>query len=642
VSTTRCCTLSVLLLSLLLCGAGPKAPTGEDGWLEVLKSGTPAVEKNNACRQLKLVGTEKSVPALAALLVDPELSHPARLALESIPCEAAGAALRIAAGKATGLTRSGILDSLGERRDAAAVPVIAPALDDPEPQVMVAAAWALGKIGTADAARALAAARAKAQGDRRAPIGQGLVLCADNLLRAGKTADAATIYGDLSQPGELRVVRIGALRGVVQSAGPQTVRVVREFLASNDPLIRAAGAGGLPTLSTADLRAVAADLGKLPAVSQRSLLAAVGIRGDRALLPVAVEALGSPDEAVCLAAIQALGAVGDAAVLPKLLPLAAKEGPVAEAARRSIESLGGPGTDDKIIGELQAEMDPQRRAGWIGMLGSRRSAGAVGVLLEEARHAEPVMRQSAMTALARLAAPKHVPGLIAGVLRAEKGPERDNAEKAVMLVCQQIKDPAKRVEPVLAEIGKAPEADKAALLPLVGRIGGPQALTAIVSAMESNDPKLYEAGLRGLCNWPDASVAERLLSLAEEAKDSTHRVWALRALVRVISLPGPTPDAEKLAKLNKAMQLATRDEERALVLERAAAVRNVETLRFVLPYLDQPALAEAACKAVADLAHHREVRDPNQVEFRPALEKVLRVSKDPAVRERVQRYLQTD
>ncbi|MGA2501067.1 MAG: hypothetical protein ABSH20_25295 [Tepidisphaeraceae bacterium] len=106
-----------------------------------------------------------------------------------------------------------------------------------------------------------------------------------------------------------------------------------------------------------------------------------------------------------------------------------------------------------------------------------------------------------------------------------------------MLVCQQISDPAKRAEPVLAEIGKTAGADKAALLPLVGRIGGPQALTIIVSAMESSDPKLYEAGLRGLCNWPDASVARQLLGLAEGAKDPMHRVWALRALVRVRADP---------------------------------------------------------------------------------------------------------
>jgi hypothetical protein len=77
-----------------------------------------------------------------------------------------------------------------------------------------------------------------------------------------------------------------------------------------------------------------------------------------------------------------------------------------------------------------------------------------------------------------------------------------------------------------------------------------------------------------------------------------------------------------------------------LVLERAAAVRTAATLRFVLPYLDQPPLAEQAAKAVVELARHREVRDPNKEQFKPALEKVLKISKDPGTLELARRYLQ--
>ena len=54
----------------------------EDRLLAVLKSAAAVGEKANACRELKLLGTEKSVPVLASLLGDAELSHPARFALE--------------------------------------------------------------------------------------------------------------------------------------------------------------------------------------------------------------------------------------------------------------------------------------------------------------------------------------------------------------------------------------------------------------------------------------------------------------------------------------------------------------------------------------------------------------------------------
>jgi hypothetical protein len=64
----------------------------------------------------------------------------------------------------------------------------------------------------------------------------------------------------------------------------------------------------------------------------------------------------------------------------------------------------------------------------------------------------------------------------------------------------------------------------------------------------------------------------------------------------------------------------------------------VETLRFVLPYVDEASFDQAACDTIVELAHHREIRDPNKVEFNKALDKVIAVSKNPEVIERANRY----
>jgi len=259
--------------------------------------------------------------------------------------------------------------------------------------------------------------------------------------------------------------------------------------------------------------------------------------------------------------------------------------------------------------------------------------------LKEAVHASPEVRARAMAALANLGRPGDLGAMVAAALRAEKGPERDNAEKAVMLVCEQVPDAARRAEPVVAVFRKSAPAERADLLPLLGRIGGPAARQIVQEALDGQDAALREAAVRGLCNWPDASVAEELLKLAKEAGEARHRVWALRALVRVVSLPGDRSDDRRLAALKQAMPLAARDEDRRLILERASAVRIVDCLRFVAPYMDQPALAEAACHAVVELAHHRGLRDPNKKEFEAALQKVLKTSKDAATRDRAKRYL---
>jgi len=86
------------------------------------------------------------------------------------------------------------------------------------------------------------------------------------------------------------------------------------------------------------------------------------------------------------------------------------------------------------------------------------------------------------------------------------------------------------------------------------------------------------------------------------------------------------------------MELASSEQQKALVLKRASAILSLETLRFVAPYMDQPEFAQVACKTVVELAHHKELRQPNKAEFDKALDKVIALSKDPVVLLRARRY----
>jgi hypothetical protein len=172
----------------------------------------------------------------------------------------------------------------------------------------------------------------------------------------------------------------------------------------------------------------------------------------------------------------------------------------------------------------------------------------------------------------------------------------------------------------------------------VGRVGGPAALRTVKAALADRDPKLHEAGLRALCNWPNASVASELIELARTGQSPGERTTALRALIRVAPLPDGRSDADKLELLKEALTLCTRDNERHLALQRAAAIRIPETLRFLVPYLDQPTYAQQACQAIVELAHHRDLREPNKAEFDQALDKVISVSDDATVIDRANRY----
>ena len=79
----------------------------------VLGTGASRAAKDYVCRKLTIIGTAASVPALAALVPERELSHMARYALERIQAPEAAEALREALAKTSGAEKAGVAGSLG-------------------------------------------------------------------------------------------------------------------------------------------------------------------------------------------------------------------------------------------------------------------------------------------------------------------------------------------------------------------------------------------------------------------------------------------------------------------------------------------------------------------------------------------------
>ena len=184
----------------------------------ILGSGSSRAAKDYACRKLMLIGTAMSVPALAALLGDEDNSHMARFALERIDAAEAGAALRAALEAVQGELKIGMISSLASRRDTAAVPALAKLLAG-DASIATAAAEALGTIGTPEALAALAAADTAATGGLGGAVVDARLACAEQMLAAGKRAEARAVYQALSDAtrGKLAAkhVELAATRGIL-------------------------------------------------------------------------------------------------------------------------------------------------------------------------------------------------------------------------------------------------------------------------------------------------------------------------------------------------------------------------------------------------------------------------------------------
>lgn len=174
------------------------------------------------CQQLRVVGGDAEVPLLARLLAEPETADPARLALQSMPGEQSGQALRSALDQAKGNHLIGIVNSLGERRERKAVMPLKKLLADSDAQVARAAATALGKIGTAESADALMASRpAERTAAGLAAWADAQMVCARQLAAAGNQTKAAEIYRKLWEANPPTPVRMAVLAGLAKTT-PET------------------------------------------------------------------------------------------------------------------------------------------------------------------------------------------------------------------------------------------------------------------------------------------------------------------------------------------------------------------------------------------------------------------------------------
>lgn len=417
--------------------------------------------------------------------------------------------------------------------------------------------------------------------------------------------------------------------------------MVVQFLSDPSADIRALAYEQIRTAAPGEeaTKKFAGELPNLPAEGQIGLLSALAQRGDSAAAPAVRDLLAQdPEENVSVAAVFAVGALGDTSDLPLLLEFLG-EGSAAEqqAAREGIVHLRGEGLDAALTDSLR-ESSPELQVPLLEILTTRRELATIPAMLEIAVGENADARMAAMSALGEIGSPEEVPGMVQGVLAAEPGRERAAAEKNIMFVCQNIDDPEQRAAPVLAAMEELSPEDQLVLLSTIGRIGGSDALARVEEAIASEDSATHSAGIGAICNWPDSSVELRLLELARTGEHPNHQRATLRALIRIAPLSDDRTDAHRLDILRTAMAMAQEHDDQVYVLKRASAVRTVDSLLFIAPYIDQDDFREVACEATCDIAHHSDLRDANEDIFHPILDHVIEVSENPVSVDRAQRY----
>lgn len=602
--------IAALLLGMTSLAAEPLP--SEPELLAVLRSDASEADKAITCKRLAIKGSPAAVAELAKLLGNERLASWSRIALEAIPGPEADAALRNAAGSLSGLRLVGVINSIGVRRDAAALPMLQAKLADPDAEVAAAARHAIGSIGTTESAAILTKTIA-APGALQDASAQAGVVCAERLLAGGKKAESLALYDAIRKAGvsEQRVAE--ATRGAILTRGQEGIPLLLETLRSpskrlsNMALYAARELQDGPQSGAVDL-ALAAELSKpsADAAAVDRVVKIIGVLADRnadggandAVLKgvmAVMNATTASAKPIRLAAIAAVGRIGNGSAVSPLLVSAVDSDPeIADVARKALSSLASSEVDREVVARL-SKADANLLPALVRAIGDRRIA-AVAELKPLVNHANDAVRTATVAALGSVVDLPNLGILIDQVVKPSVG--SDVGKKAILEASIRMPDREACAEKLAAAIESAPAEAKVTLLDVVGEVGGTRALTAVAAAAKSSDPALQDASTRLLGKWMTPDAAPVLLELSKSFSDGKFQTRAIRGYIR-IARQMALPDAERSEICRNAIKAAKDPADQKAVLEilpryPSPAMLDVAKEAATMPGLEAEATAAAA------------------------------------------------
>ncbi len=608
-----------------LSGSPERRRALEARFLQFVQSDATPAGKESAFRQLALIGSRASVPVLAPMLLQIDSAEMARYALTAISGPEVDDALRQSLAKApSDRVRIGIVNSIGHRRDAKAVPALSELLSSNNVEVTAAAAAALASIADPASIKALSGARRRADTPVRELLSEASVVGADHLAGRGDKGAAIAIYKEIITPAEVAAVRRRALKGLVAADAKSAIPLLAADLHGSDAERQVAAIRLLNTIQGAEVtKTLAGEFPKVAPVAQVHLLTAIAGRGDAAARQTVLAGVKSSDPAVRAAALGALGQAGDESSVKLLAETAAaSEGAEQSAARRSLQTLRGPRVDAALIAALNSSTG-KMKSELIAAAGERALTASADALTKAAAEADSDVRREALRALRNVGGAAQTPALLDLLLKSPSAMERRDATQTLATVLRRAQ-PAPITAVISAWKGSAPKEARLSLLEVMGQTSNADALPVLRAGIKDPDPEIARAAILALTNWDDATPLADLLNVAKTAPAPTGapppprvpgggggrgmapptnnlQVLALRGVLRLMVLQSDRTPSQSGQLLRDVMSLSTQLPEKRTVLSLLPSFPSKESLQVAETAVGDSTVSDEAKVAVAQV-----------------------------------------
>jgi HEAT repeat protein len=634
--------LVILTMIVVSAGNSVAADVEESDLIAVLQSNAPKSEKAITCKKLAIYSTEKSVPALAPLLADKELSSWARIALEAIPGPAADAALRKALDNLEGRLLIGVINSVSVRQDVFAVDALVQKLDDTDMDVASAAAIALGHIGGEKSAKALMQALSDAPAEVRSSVAEGCILSSEWFLTHDRSADAVKLYDTVRQADVPKQRHIEAIRGAILARGSAGVSLLIEQLQSQDRNRLNVGLRTARELPGRDVtEALADELDSLSTARRPLLLLALADRSDSAVLPIVQKAAQSSQKDLRITAINVLIRLGNVSCIPVLLEAATEnDADIQQAAMDTLVRLPGEDVDDDLLARLGQAQGKLRQV-LIELVGQRQIGEAVPEVASSLHDNNAGIRGAAVQTIGIIGHEAQTADLIKLLQDTSGSMERAGIEKSLLSVCGRS---GVKCIPYLRPLTQSTN-DQLHMIGLhaLAIVGGPEALETVKSTISSAEPAVQDEAVRVLSTWPhnwpdDSEAGQALLTLATSAEKMQYQVLGLRGYLQYVRGNKKLNNEQKVAKIKDLLPHINRPEEKRQAIAVLGQAPSDSALELLTSLAGDPATTEEVYSAMAQIAGQN-VSGISRDQRRQVLQMVVEKSTNDDTKRRARRSL---
>jgi len=216
---------------------------------------------------------------------------------------------------------------------------------------------------------------------------------------------------------------------------------------------------------------------------------------------------------------------------------------------------------------------------------------------------------AALAALGAVVGPTELDVLIKELANAKSDADVKNAERALQTACIRMPDREATAGKLAAAIPQLSAERKASALRILGAMGGPTALATIADVSKSDNSDLLDVGTRVLGAWMTIDAAPVLLDISKTSSADKYRVRALRGYLR-LARQLKMSDADRLAMCRQALEVAKRDEERALVLDALKRCPSAESIKLASSMISDADMRDRAVEVAIFIGEKIKDKDP--------------------------------